>query len=98
MGWFSKKKTRTFDEVHADLESAIQSKNEPLVKQFLEELISVGDADVKLLEAYTGRAILIATEMDWRTVKAFVPWFLEQFPDSLFAVRIEYAKSLLSQR
>ncbi len=85
---------RSLAQIGEDLKPILDSGDETRVAELFDELIRYLESNAQDVEALLGWGILVATESGLECAGEYRTWFMEQFPESVLPVKIEYADYL----
>lgn len=89
--------TRSLDQIRDELKPTLDAGDNGQVAKILGELIGYTESNRPDVEAMLGWGILVAVESGLPCAGEYGCWFMEQFPDSVLPVKIEFAEHLAGQ-
>jgi hypothetical protein len=91
---FFLKKKPSMKQIVDELRPTIGRKDDAHLQELLNALIEIRSQDPAEAESSIGWAILAACEMKMPCTERFLPWFLNEYPNSVMPVAVTYAEYL----
>ncbi len=88
------KKKRSLDQLGKDLKPTLGTRDEAQITKLFDEIIAYQKKNPETVEAHLGWGILVACEFKLNCVGKYLQWFLQNHPNSILPVKIEYADYL----